>query len=94
MARESAALLIYRSRDLDLNPVGRRTVPADGLKVDQAASTRASLADFIGVFASLIAPSHSVRRHFMSRFVSCELPRRESVDPPSAWRSAGLLVGP
>jgi hypothetical protein len=52
-----------------------------GLKVDQAASTRASLVDFIAVFASLVAPIHSGRRHFMSRFMSRECYERTRLHP-------------
>jgi hypothetical protein len=70
----------------------RRLHWSDQLKVDQAASTRASLAYFAWVFASPATPNHSGRRHFMSRSMSREL-HRLSHRHHSVRRSAHLVAG-
>jgi hypothetical protein len=52
-----------------------------GLKVDQAPSTLASLADSIGVFSVVASLNHSGRRRFMSRFMSRALPQQNRSTP-------------
>src|SRR5262249_62028108 len=56
-------------------------------EVDQATSTRTSLAYFTGVFSSPVASNHTDRRHFMSRFMSRGLSARDT-STPSACRAA------